>query len=132
MLNTKRLPWILILVCSCVQSVAAQDSSLTRAELEAMLKERDAAIIRLQHTVNDLVERLENVERSIQADNPDQAIEPQQEPEVYKVPIATATPKDKSDSQLEVDEIAAERALERTESSDEQEVLARWIDTLPE
>ena len=114
MLNTKRLPWILILVCSCVQSVAAQESSLTRAELEAMLKERDAVIIRLQHTVNDLVGRLESVERSIQTEKTDQAIEPQPELETQEVPIAAAPPKEKREGQLEVDEIAAERALERT------------------
>ena len=93
MLNSKRLPWILILVCSCVQSVAAQESSLTRAELEAMLKERDAIIIRLQHTVNNLVERLESIERSIQTEKPDQAIEPQQAPETQQLPIAAAPPK---------------------------------------
>jgi hypothetical protein len=114
MLNNKRLPWILILVCSCVQSVAAQETSLTRAELEAMLKERDAIIISLQHTVNDLVGRLERVERSIQTEKTDQAIEPQPEPETQEVPIAAAPPKEKREGQLEVDEIAAERALERT------------------
>lgn len=114
MLNTNRLPWILILVCSCIQSVAAQESNLTRVELEAMLKERDAVIIRLQHTVNDLVGRLESVERSIQTEKTDQAIEPQSEPETQQVPIAAAPPKEKREGQLEVDEIAAERALERT------------------
>jgi hypothetical protein len=108
-------PWFLLLVLNYAQPVIGEEINLAREELETMLRERDAIIIGLQRTVNDLVERLESIERSIRTENADQPIEPQQElATTYEAPIAATTPGEKSKGQLEVDEIVAERALERT------------------
>jgi hypothetical protein len=73
------------------------------------LKERDAAIIQLQNSVKDVMARLENVERSISPE----ATEPAPPPKlaVGDTEEAAAT---QGFAKLEVDEQAAQRALERT------------------
>ncbi len=80
-----------------------------RDEMRSVLKDRDAAIIQLQHTVNDLVTRLEAVEHSINPAPPAQSPPPQ----LHSVDSAT-TGVQQGFAKLEVDEQAAQRALERT------------------
>ena len=55
---------LLSLIICFGQAFAAEDA-VTRDEVLALLKDRDAAIIELQHTVRDLTARLEAAERSI-------------------------------------------------------------------
>ncbi len=90
------------------QAFAAEDA-VTRDEVLALLKDRDAAIIELQHTVRDLAARLEAAERSIDPTAP-----PREPPP--KLPGGDpATPEvQQGFARLEVDEQAAQRALERT------------------
>jgi hypothetical protein len=96
--------------------LAAQDE-LTGDAVRTLLKERDAAIIQLQHTVRDLMARLETVERSIDPDANDV-----NSPRTLADPSPPRTADDDSAgtearggfAKLEVDEQAAQRALERT------------------
>lgn len=97
---------IFLIIC-CSQSLAAE-SDLTRAELQSLLKERDAAIIELQHTIRDMMTRLETVERSM---SPAPALTTAS-PRAGDDPVPTASAQ--GFGRLEVDEQAAQRALERT------------------
>ena len=98
-----------LLLGLCVSQSVGAENDLTREEMQTLLKERDAAIIQLQHSVKDLMARLENVERSMSPE----AIEPTPPPKlaVGDTEEATAT---QGFAKLEVDEQAAQRALERT------------------
>jgi hypothetical protein len=85
-----------------------------------LLKERDAAIIQLQHTVRDLTTRIEAVEHSI---SPDPAPAP--------APQSTSGDSARTEVQqgfakLEVDEQAAQRALERTLTQGGALLLPTW------
>ncbi len=93
----------------CVSQAVAAENDLTRDEMQTLLKERDAAIIQLQNSVKDVMARLENVERSISPE----ATEPAPPPKlaVGDTEEAAAT---QGFAKLEVDEQAAQRALERT------------------
>jgi hypothetical protein len=99
----------------------AQEDIVTREELQQMLKERDAVIIELQHTVKDLLVRLDTLETQLRA--PTAAAPAQAEPALTQAPSAPPPApraqegegiQTKSATQLAVDEAAAERALERT------------------
>jgi hypothetical protein len=94
---------------------AAVEEGLTGEEMRGLLKERDAAIIQLQHTVNDLLTRLEAVERSVNPDAPRarESPEPQSIAET-STSASTATTEPRGFAKLDVDEDAAQRALERT------------------
>jgi len=105
----------------CFGQASAEEQDLTRDELLDLLKERDAAIIQLQHSVNDLLTRIETVEQSISPDPFSQS--PAQQP-ISEVSAATAEPK--GFGRLEVDEQAAERALERTLIQGGALLLPRW------
>jgi hypothetical protein len=99
----------------------AQEQDLTRDELLDLLKERDAAIIQLQHTVNQLMTRMDTVERSMDPDPVSQS--PVLQP-AAGVPATTTEPK--GFAKLEVDEEAAQRALERTLIQGGALLLPRW------
>lgn len=96
-----------LIICSSQAFAAEHD--VTRGEMRVLLKERDAAIIQLQHTVKDLITRLEAVERSV---NPAPS-EPIPTPQLSDGDAAR-TEVYKGFAKLEVDEQAAQRALERT------------------
>jgi hypothetical protein len=107
-----------ILFFVCTSPAIAAQGELTANEMRAHLEERDAAIIQLQHTVRDLMARLETVERSIDLDADDEG--------ASRV-IADLSPTDPAEedsarteaqsggfAKLEVDEQTAQRALERS------------------
>jgi hypothetical protein len=100
---------------------AMQD--LTREEMRELLKERDAAIIKLQHTVGNLITRLEAIERSV---NPDASPtrEPGEAQPIAETPAVTTEPR--QFAQLDVDEDAAQRALERTLIQEGALLLPLW------
>ena len=93
----------------CFSQAQAEEQDLTRDELLDLLKVRDAAIIQLQHSLNDLVTRIETVERSIDPVSPQQSPAPQ-----LTAGDTTPTAQPAGFGNLEVDEQAAQRALERT------------------
>jgi hypothetical protein len=96
--------------------VNAQESSTTAESFEAQLAERDAIIIALQHSVEELNRRLAALEKQLQAESP-QAL-PDSQPdrsESRNTDTGPATTSRQSDpARLPVDLLAAERALERT------------------
>lgn len=98
------------------QRASAQTASLTRAQLEALLADRDAVIIDLQQKVNRLLDRVTALENPVQTDLPN-AKEADDNAEVSPAtPVVPAPSGARSDRSLRlvVDERAAERALERT------------------
>ena len=98
-----------LLLGLCVSQSVAAENDLTREEMQTLLKERDAVIIQLQNSVKDVMARLENVERSISPEATELAPPPKLA--VSDTEEAT-TPQ--GFAKLEVDEQAAQRALERT------------------
>jgi hypothetical protein len=82
----------------------------------ALLAERDAIIIGLQHTVRAVRERLAVVERRLAADEISESAGPSSGGRLAPPPaIETPPPSGQGDrTQLVIDEAAAERALERT------------------
>ena len=106
-----------ILSIVCAGPVLAAQGDLTGDEMRSRLEERDAAIIQLQHTVRDLMTRLESVERTIDPDA--------EEARPRRV-LADLSPSQLADddydgtktrrgfAKLKIDEQAAQRALERT------------------
>jgi hypothetical protein len=98
-----------LLLSLCVSQAGAAENDLTRDEMQTLLKERDAAIIQLQHAVKDLMARLESVEHSISPGATEPALPPKLA--VGNTEEAAAT---QGFAKLEVDEQAAQRALERT------------------
>jgi hypothetical protein len=111
MLNNRYAPivgLILILGASPTQS-RADESSTVSDDFRAQLAERDAIIIELQHAVAELSKRVAALEREVQGESPADAT---MRPSDGSAPAQTSR---RSDSgRLVVDEIAAERALERT------------------
>ena len=99
----------------------AEEGAVTRDELQQMLKERDAIIIGLQQTLRDLLVRMETLESQL---NAGESVEPiQSAPSITQAPpVPSPAPRSQTEqgatkrsaTQLEVDEAAAERALERT------------------
>ena len=92
-----------------------QQASISRAEVDDMLRERDAIIIALQHTVNSLRERLDAIEGP---SNTDQSVARSDQARTTAPLPSTesdfATLGGPDPMRLVVDEAAAERALERT------------------
>jgi hypothetical protein len=89
----------------------AQDENLSRADIEALLAERDAVIIALQNTVRRLEERLEAVERQnggASADTGSGELRPEDPSD------RTAGASSDNSSAIAVDPDLAQRALERT------------------
>lgn len=96
------------------EPLQAQTDTLTRADVEAMLAERDAVIIELQNRIRILTERMRELEDSSGAGTQDEGVfdseATQNAGDDRDVDSATAS----DAGRLEVDEVAAERALERT------------------
>ncbi len=93
----------------------AQQQPLTRADVEAMLAERDAVIIELQNTIRLLKESIVEIECRFGASadcSGRPAPDSRTTPGVDDRGIANAS--DSDPNQLRVDQVAAERALERT------------------
>ena len=125
-MTMRRIPYLAgvlawLLVVSSTHFASAEDGAVTREELRDMLKERDAIIIELQHSLRSLMARLESLETQLQAGAT--VAPPESAPSLSQAPPlptpaprsqTTATARAKSATQLEVDEDAAERALERT------------------
>lgn len=105
----------------CFSQALAQEQELTRDDLLALLKARDAAIIQLQHSLNDLVTRIETIESSIEPVAPQQSPEPQ-----LAAGVTTLTVQPKGFGKLEIDEQAAQRALERTLTQGGALLLPAW------
>jgi hypothetical protein len=98
----------LILIFGATPSLA-DESSTSPDDFRTQLAERDAIIIELQHSVTELRKRVAALERKVQGDSPENAAVPPRngsDPE--------QTPRRSDSGRLVVDEIAAERALERT------------------
>ena len=110
-----------LLLIICFSQTFAAKHDVTRDEMRSLLKERDAAIIQLQHTVKDLMTRLEAVERSIDPAPPAQAPHPQ----LANDDSARAEAR-QGFARLEVDEQAAQRALERTLTQGGALLLPTW------
>lgn len=111
----------LLVIIICLNKGFATEQDLSREEMRALLQERDAAIIQIQHTVKDLLKRLEAVERSIDPTLTAQSPAPQlpnEEPTTTEIPQGFA--------KLEVDEQAAQRALERTLIQEGALLLPSW------
>jgi hypothetical protein len=96
--------------------LTAQGTSPDHADFMAQLAERDAVIIELQHSVNDLRKRLAALERKLQEKSSKDTVDTKPgngTPEPTTVqPVQTSSRRDSG--RLIVDEVAAERALERT------------------
>lgn len=105
----------------CFGQAFAAEHDVTHDEMRSLLQERDAAIIQLQHAVRDLLTRLEAVERSIDPAPPAQSPPPQ----LHSVDSAT-TEVQQGFATLEVDEQAAQRALERTLTQGGALLLPSW------
>jgi hypothetical protein len=114
---------IFLIIC-CSQSLAAE-SDLTRAELQSLLKERDAAIIELQHTIRDMMTRLETVERSMSPVPASITASTTASPPAAGDDPAPPAPAH-GFARLEVDEQAAQRALERTLTQGGTLLLPAW------
>lgn len=111
---------------ACCPSVAQDADAVTRADLEQMLRERDAAIIELQQVVAALNERLSALETSL----PDTAISSRPDGQADRSPdpgpslvepgedgvIDGSSDSDRPEdpSRIAADPLSAERALERT------------------
>ena len=105
----------------CFSQAIAVEQDVTYDEMQLLLKERDAAIIQLQHTVKDLVRRLDAVERSI-----DPAPSAQLPPPPNNSDASASTVAQQGFGELEVDEQAAQRALERTLTQGGALLLPSW------
>ena len=99
---------MLILGASPTQS-RADESSTSPEDFRAQLAERDAVIIELQHAVAELRDRVAALERKVEGEPAGDAVTP---PRESNSPEQTSRRPDSG--RLVVDEIAAERALERT------------------
>jgi hypothetical protein len=100
---------LILIVGAMPAHLHASESSTSPDDFRAQLAERDAIIIELQHSIADLRKRIAALEREVQGEPSDDAAKP---PRNDDAPKQTSR---RSDSgRLIVDEIAAERALERT------------------
>lgn len=100
----------------------AVEQGLTRDELNALLEERDAAIIQLQHTVEYLLVRLETVERSV-----DPALASTSTPPLSVNETPAKAEGQQDFGKFEIDELAAQRALERTLIQEGAVLLPSWV-----
>lgn len=100
---------LILIVGATPTQLHANESSTSPDDFMAQLAERDAIIIELQHSIAELRKRVAALERQVQGEPPSDAAKP---PRNGNTPEQTSR---RSDSgRLIVDEIAAERALERT------------------
>ena len=100
------------LLCALPRHLVAQDASDLPDELRAQLAERDAIIIALQHSVADLQRRVTALENGMgEAVSTDSSVSRSAE---TTTAIAETASNTSDSSRLVVDEVAAERALERT------------------
>lgn len=97
------------LVASLAGGVRAQeDDAVTAEELREQLEERDAVII-------ELLRRVDSLERRLEGETVDVTPEiPEEERPSLAEPAPEEEPEERGTGGLEVDELAAERALERT------------------
>ena len=100
---------LLLSLITCFSQAFAVEHDVTRDEMRGLLKERDAAIIQLQNTVKDLIARLEAVELSI-----DPSLPTHSPPDQLSGDDSARAEVQQGFAKLEVDEQAAQRALERT------------------
>lgn len=111
------VPTALLAVFLWMTPAKAADNVVSREDLREQLKERDAAIIELQHTVRSLLERLDSIERSLNVGQSEGVVpaKPQTVPAPQSPSDEAAPAVPSSQSQrLAVDKEATERALERT------------------
>jgi len=87
--------------------IHAEEESLSATDLQAQLAQRDAVIIELQQSLRELRQRVVDVERMLQlkVDNGSTA---------KAAVVSDPSAEQEDSSRLVVDELAAERALERT------------------
>ena len=99
----------------------SEDDAVTRSELIEMLKERDAVIIQMQQRLRSLERRVLDAE----GDQPPVATTPAEEadPETVEAETQPAAP---SPGALAIDELASERALERSLVTEGSLLLAPW------
>jgi uncharacterized coiled-coil protein SlyX len=95
---------------------AAAATGATVEELQTLLAERDAAIIELQNTVRVMMDRLESVERALGSDveAPPAGMARSPAPVAPATAAGGAAEPVEEFGRLAVDELAAQRALERT------------------
>ena len=98
---------IVLLLCAFAGPIYAEEQSLSATELEAELAKRDAVIIELEQSLRALRERVAEVERMLQ-------IEADGGAAATAAAASGPSGKPEDPSRLAVDELAAERALERT------------------
>ena len=105
-----------VILCVTSAPSGAQETSDLERQFQEQLAQRDAVIIGLQHSVAELRERVAALESRLRAGTNDQAALPPPEEsvsiEAVAMPVSESSGSDTS--RLVVDEIAAERALERT------------------
>lgn len=103
-------------------------SEYTSGELEALLAERDALIIELHQTVRDMNTRLEAIEQAMSL-NPETSRTQLTEQSATAFPRENAaSPSSSSDTgRLSIDELAAQRALERTLIQSGALLLPSWV-----
>jgi hypothetical protein len=117
----------LLLICGIALSPSALAETDAQA-LRALLGERDAAIIELQATVRQMAERLDKLERQLG----DEATSTEPEPVAAtssSSPQAAryeTTETEEDFGRLDVDELAAQRALERTLTQEGALLLPSW------
>ncbi|NNC65498.1 MAG: hypothetical protein HKN84_11990 [Gammaproteobacteria bacterium] len=107
---------LFLTLCAVATAVRAQDETLSGADVLALLAERDALIIELQHTIRALRERVDVVERLLLTDPTVEPAEPSTSGTSEPIPAIESSPPSNEEDQtgLAIDETAAERALERT------------------
>ncbi|NND37048.1 MAG: hypothetical protein HKN81_07925 [Gammaproteobacteria bacterium] len=105
--HNAKLAGLVSLLCALAFPVDAEEESLSVAELEAELAKRDAVIIELEQSLRQLRERVADVERVLQ-------IKVDSDPRAVASGASNPSTEQNDSSRLVVDELAAERALERT------------------
>lgn len=113
-----RLSAILFAVTLALPIDAQSDQAVTEARLLELLKERDAVIIELQQSLRSALSRLERLEKQdgipvASAPGPAPSTELQQ-PRTAASDRPSSTERTTDFGRIVVDELAAERALERT------------------
>ena len=94
----------------------AEEPELTHDALEALLEDRDRVIQELQHTVNALAGRLDSLERAVGSGSFASLAVPGEPHAPARAPGSetASAAREQASGRLEVDDEAAERALERT------------------
>ena len=105
-----------VMLCVVPAPSNAQETADLEQRFQEQLAERDAIIIGLQHSVAELRERVAALESRLQAGGSEQSALPQSAPSDSLAMATMPAPESSGSdsSRLVVDEIAAERALERT------------------